>query len=296
MTAWTTATMRPPNRIPLRHIIFPKRVQHVHTKCSICHINIAASRNNINSNYQHPQIRRCYGSKTRVELEKQSLPGMQYIQPYIRSCLSTDPESNQGGMDMEFAISFLGTGSGAPSMHRNSSCTALRLGGQTFLFDASEGTMRQLQFSRVMPTTITKIFISHLHGDHLFGLVPVILGLTVGHKSYMANEQTKRKHRLDHGENPKLEIYGPPGLYNYINMVLTLSCSKVNYLNIDVIELVGGKHERGPTSSWARTRGRRNIFLSHYPEIETPLVTRQYLSKVSLHSSWCVELCIAMKM
>ena len=222
---------------------------------------------------------RSYGSKTNIEFEEQDLPNMDAIKPYMRTGLiGTHAE----GSNTEFVVSFLGTGGGSPTRHRLGSCTALRLGGQTFLFDVTEGALRQLDFSPILPSSITKIFISHLHGDHLFGLVPMILGIMVSHKMRMSSprkQSVKRKHLLEHGEIPTLEIFGPPGLFNYINMVLTLSCSKVNYLNINVIELVGGRMERGPMSSRPKHRGGRNVFLSHYPEIETPLITRKYLEK-----------------
>jgi hypothetical protein len=230
---------------------------------------------------------RHYGSRTIVELEEQSLPGMDLIQPYMRSALNTN-NPTQDPASSEFVITFLGTGGGSPTRHRLGSCTALRLGGQTFLFDVTEGALRQLEFSRITIGSITKIFITHLHGDHVFGLVPVILGIMVSHKVTMSNPTKKVKHQREHnGELPTLEIYGPPGLYNYIAMVLSLSCSKVNYLNIHVIELVGGKNERGPPRL---TRGRsgggvlRNIFLSHYPEIDIPLISRKYLEQVSFIS------------
>jgi ribonuclease Z len=258
--------------------------------------------------------RRWYGSKTIVEVEEQAIPGMNRIRPYLRSGLNTNDESNAntaennrvGGSqfsNQEFVLSFLGTGGGAPTRNRLGSCTALRLGGQTFLFDVTEGSLRQLEFSRIMPSTITKIFITHLHGDHLFGLVPIILGIMVSHKVAMSNP-TKRNRRLItttttiggeqhvHVNKSKvtLEIYGPPGLYNYINMVLALSCSKINYLNVHVIELVGGRMERGPgrDRGGAWQRGTRNVFLSHYPEVESPYITRKYLQKNS-DNIWVID-------
>lgn len=245
----------------------------------------AAAHSQHNQQLDRPVIkRRWYGSKTIVEVEEQTIPGMQLIKPYLRSGLKTsDRASTTHARDSEeFVISFLGTGGGSPTQHRLGTCSALRLGGQTFLFDVTEGTLRQLEFSRIMPSSITKIFITHMHGDHLFGLVPMILGIMVSHKLSMGAPRRKRKHNADHGGKATLEIYGPPGLYNYINMVLTLSCSKVNYLNVNVIELVGGRMERGPVrdrGGWQRSS--RNVFLSHYPEIETPFITRKYLEKVS---------------
>ena len=214
----------------------------------------------------------------------------------MRSALNTN-NVHHDPTSAEFVVTFLGTGGGAPTRHRLGSCTALRLGGQTFLFDVTEGTLRQLEFSRIMIGSITKIFITHLHGDHIFGLVPVILGIMVSHKVAMSNPTKKGKHQREHpGDLPILEIYGPPGLYNYIAMVLSLSCSKVNYLNIHVIELVGGKNERGPPriprgkgNIGGGGGGTRNIFLSHYPEVDIPLISRQYLEQVRFIASSRME-------
>ena len=50
---------------------------------------------------------RQYGSKMRVELEEPALPGMEAMEPYLRSCLTSDEASKNVGMDMEFAVSFL---------------------------------------------------------------------------------------------------------------------------------------------------------------------------------------------
>lgn len=90
-------------------------------------------------------------------------------------------------------------------------------------------------------------------------------------------------------EKPTLEIYGPPGLYNYIGMVLSLSCSKMNYMNIKVIELVGGKEERGMNPGGNRHKqGRRNVFTAHYPEIKNPLITRKFLEQ-SDDKTWVID-------
>ncbi|KAL7466812.1 hypothetical protein ACHAXS_007097 [Conticribra weissflogii] len=220
--------------------------------------------------------RRYYLSVTHVEMISENVQsGTGLIQPYLRTCLTgttqTDSLKNE-----EFAVSFIGTGGGSPGRHRNSSCTALRLGGQTFLFDVGEGTQRQLGFTRIWPLSINKIFITHMHGDHVFGLVPLILEIQVAAKLHLDATRGRTKRPSD--GPPTLEIYGPPGLYNYINMGIALTCSKINYLNVKVIELVGGRNERGPKAQG----GKRNIFLSHYPEIETPRVRRSYIQRVSV--------------
>jgi len=183
-------------------------------------------------------------------------------------------------------------------MNRNGSCTALRLGGQTYLFDVCEGTNRQLQFTRISPLSITKIFVSHLHGDHLFGIVPVIMGIMVAHKVAMyairehqrSKKKNKQMDRQDLSEKPTLEIYGPPGLYNYIGMVLSLSLSKMNYVNVKVIELVGGSQERGFSATGGnRSRpGKRNVLTAHYPEIHNPLITRKFLEQND-DKTWIID-------
>ena len=70
-------------------------------------------------------------------------------------------------------IQFLGTGAGQPSKGRNVSSTALKLLdelNEIWLFDVGEATQHQILETNIKPRKITKIFISHNHGDHIFGL------------------------------------------------------------------------------------------------------------------------------
>ncbi len=110
---------------------------------------------------------------------------------------------------------FLGTGAGMPSKQRNTSALVLKLleeRGTVWLFDCGEATQHQILHTTVKPRKIEKIFITHMHGDHIFGL-PGLLGS----RSFQG------------GEEP-LEIYGPKGIKEYIEMTLSLSRTHLTYL------------------------------------------------------------------
>jgi ribonuclease Z len=67
----------------------------------------------------------------------------------------------------------LGTSSQVPTRERNHNGYFLRWDGEGMLFDPGEGTQRQMTFANVSASDITKIFITHLHGDHCLGLAGV---------------------------------------------------------------------------------------------------------------------------
>jgi ribonuclease Z len=67
----------------------------------------------------------------------------------------------------------LGTSSQVPTRHRNHNGYLLRWDGEGFLFDPGEGTQRQFIFANVPVTAVTKIFITHFHGDHSLGLAGI---------------------------------------------------------------------------------------------------------------------------
>jgi len=83
--------------------------------------------------------------------------------------------------------------------------------GTFWLFDAGEATQHQILKSPLKPSKLEKIFVTHLHGDHIFGL-PGLL--------------SSRSHQ---GGTEALEIYGPAGLQQYIETSLQLSQSHLNY-------------------------------------------------------------------
>jgi ribonuclease Z len=109
---------------------------------------------------------------------------------------------------------FLGTGSGVPSKERNVSALALMLlqeANSVWLFDCGEATQHQILHTSIKPRKITKIFITHMHGDHIFGL-PGLLSS----RSFQGGED-------------ELIIYGPTGIKEYVDTSLRLSGTHVTY-------------------------------------------------------------------
>lgn len=99
-------------------------------------------------------------------------------------------------------ITFLGTGSGAPSRARNVSATALQLTdrGELWMVDCGEGTQHQvLRAPQVRLSQLTRVFFTHLHGDHLFG----IMGLLASRA-------------LAQGGQTPVTLYGPEPLGGYV--------------------------------------------------------------------------------
>lgn len=80
---------------------------------------------------------------------------------------------------MQFSVTILGSNSALPTSHRNPTAQLLNVAERFFLIDCGEGTQLQLRKNKIKFTRINHIFISHLHGDHCFGLIGFIstLGL-----------------------------------------------------------------------------------------------------------------------
>ena len=111
-------------------------------------------------------------------------------------------------------LHFLGTGAGMPSKERNTSALALKLleeRGSIWLFDCGEATQHQILHTSIKPRKIDKIFITHLHGDHIFGL-PGFLSS----RSFLGGEDM-------------LTIYGPKGLQQWLELTFKLSKTHLTY-------------------------------------------------------------------
>ncbi len=80
---------------------------------------------------------------------------------------------------MSIAVTILGNASAKPTAHAHPSAQTVNINEQLFLVDAGEGVQRQMFRHGISPLKLRAVFISHLHGDHVFGLFPLLstLGL-----------------------------------------------------------------------------------------------------------------------
>lgn len=108
-------------------------------------------------------------------------------------------------------ITFLGTSSGVPTRSRNVSSVALRLPqrAEVWLFDCGEGTQHQLLRSDIKTSQLRRIFVTHMHGDHIFGLMGLLASCGLA------------------GSAQKVDIFGPPGLDEYLQ-----ACAKYTYSSL----------------------------------------------------------------
>ena len=105
----------------------------------------------------------------------------------------------------------------------------MRLGGETWLFDCGEATQHRMMETLVMPSQVRRIFISHLHGDHVFGLPGLLCRLATS---------------LPVGSGDTLlQIVGPPGLRALIRVVIGNSYASLKMgddrLRLQIHELGG---------------------------------------------------------
>lgn len=110
-----------------------------------------------------------------------------------------------------FKIHILGCGSALPTTRHYASSQVVELRGKQFLVDCGEGTQMQLRRSRIRFTKIGAVFISHLHGDHCFGLMGIIssFGLL--------------------GRTAPLHVYAPEELGPMLEAQLRLFCQHLDY-------------------------------------------------------------------
>lgn len=101
-------------------------------------------------------------------------------------------------------IIFLGTSQAIPTAKRSHTAILLRHEDEMILIDCGEGTQRQFRIARLNPCKLTKILITHWHGDHILGLPGLLQTLALNNYSKV------------------LHLYGPPGTRRLMQLVLNM--------------------------------------------------------------------------
>ena len=137
-------------------------------------------------------------------------------------------------------IIFLGTSSAVHSKERNHPSIALKAFGDVMLFDCGEGTQRQILYTKVSPMKISKIFITHYHGDHILGLPGLLQSMSL------------------HGRESELTIYGPKGLNDIKDAIYSLGSCAIDF-PVEWIEIDTGTVEETEEYIITAQRVRHNV-------------------------------------
>ncbi len=108
-------------------------------------------------------------------------------------------------------LTILGNNSAIPAFGRHPTAQILQTDNDSFLIDCGEGTQTQLTKYKIRRSKITAIFISHLHGDHYFGLIGLITSMSLL------------------GRTQPLNIYGPAPLEQIINLQLSVADTTLSF-------------------------------------------------------------------
>jgi len=123
---------------------------------------------------------------------------------------------------MKIPIVFLGTGQAVPTIRRNHQGILIQYKDENILIDCGEGIQRQFRKAKLNPCSITKLLITHWHGDHILGIPGLLQTLALN------------------GYNRTLEIYGPRGTQKFMSIIMSMFVfqGKIDY---QVKEIEQGK-------------------------------------------------------
>lgn len=125
-------------------------------------------------------------------------------------------------MSEKIKITFLGTSDAIPTAKRNHSAILLNYKNENILIDCGEGTQRQFRKTELNPCKITRLLITHWHGDHVLGIPGLLQTLSLS------------------GYNKVLYIYGPKGTKYYMENIME-AFKFVGKYEIKVSEIFKGK-------------------------------------------------------
>ncbi|WP_234734825.1 ribonuclease Z [Tellurirhabdus bombi] len=112
---------------------------------------------------------------------------------------------------MNFNLTILGSGSATPMLGRHPTAHLLEIDSDYFLVDCGEGTQYRLMEHKLRPGRLRYVFISHLHGDHYFGLVALLSSLNLA------------------GRQEDLYLFGPRGLVDILTLQFRYSDTRLGF-------------------------------------------------------------------
>lgn len=112
---------------------------------------------------------------------------------------------------MTFRTTILGSGSATPTLHSHPSAQVVEIDSDLFLIDCGEGTQYRLLEQHIKPGRLKGIFISHLHGDHYFGLFGLLTSLSLAQRT------------------DTLLLFGPRGLSDILTEIFRQSDTRLHY-------------------------------------------------------------------
>lgn len=119
-------------------------------------------------------------------------------------------------------LTFLGTGQAVPTAKRNHTAVLLQYNGENILIDCGEGTQRQFRKAKINPCKLTRILITHFHGDHILGLPGLFQTLVLS------------------GYSKILQVYIPKGTRHYLDLICKMFVWREK-LKIQINEIEKGK-------------------------------------------------------
>lgn len=118
-------------------------------------------------------------------------------------------------------VVFLGTGGALPTVNRNPSSILVNREGELLLFDCGEGTQQQMMRARTGMMSLSSIFITHFHADHVLGIPGLLQTLSF------------------HGRDAPLTIYGPAWVEQFVKLISLLGYCRLNF-EIKAVPLEAG--------------------------------------------------------
>jgi ribonuclease Z len=153
------------------------------------------------------------------------------LRSYSRSPLTSAPSVVDN-----IHLTFLGTSSGAPSLTRNQQAMMMQLCGTMWLFDAGEATQHRIMQTTSSPSSVKRIFISHMHGDHVFGLPGMLCNMACSYGG--GGDEPSRSLVTGDAKHP-IVLVGPQGLRSWVRTALGNAYASLGSMHVQVDELVG---------------------------------------------------------